>query len=93
MLFDVGPFGAGHQHEDKLGFVIYAYGAYLVIDSGIYPYDTSRWRRYVLSPYAHNVIHVDKKTRRVVSRRDQAANIAIIPAVDDGLSVFDGEMT
>jgi hypothetical protein len=59
MLFDAGPFGYGHQHEDALSFVIYAYGKYMLIDPGNYPYDSSQWRKYVLSTRAHNTIMVD----------------------------------
>jgi hypothetical protein len=29
---DVGPFGYGHQHEDKLSLVVYAYGKELITD-------------------------------------------------------------
>jgi hypothetical protein len=58
-LFDVGPFGYGHQHDDKLSFVIHAYGKSLLIDPGNYHYDDSQWRRYVVGSYAHNVIHID----------------------------------
>ena len=61
LLFDVGPFGYGHQHEDKLAFVLSAYGANLVIDTGSYRYDTSPMRAYVLSPWAHNTVLVDDK--------------------------------
>lgn len=59
MLFDAGPFGYGHQHEDALSFVIFAYGKYMLIDPGNYPYDNSKWRKYVLSTRAHNTIMVD----------------------------------
>lgn len=59
MLFDAGPYGYGHQHEDALSFVIYAYGKYMLVDPGNYPYDSSDWRRYVLSTRAHNTIRVD----------------------------------
>lgn len=59
MLFDAGPFGYGHQHEDALSFVIYSYGKYMLIDPGNYPYDSSDWRKYVLSTRAHNTIRVD----------------------------------
>lgn len=59
LLMDAGPFGYGHQHEDSLSFVIYAYGKYIVIDPGNYAYDSSKWRRYVLSTRAHNTIMVD----------------------------------
>lgn len=58
-LFDAGPFGYGHQHEDALSFVIYAYGKYMLVDPGTYPYDSSQWRKYVLSTRAHNTIMVD----------------------------------
>jgi hypothetical protein len=61
LLFDAGPFGFGHQHEDKLNFIIHAYGRALLIDPGNYAYDRSKWRKYVKSSYAHNVIHVDGK--------------------------------
>ncbi len=60
MHFEAGPFSTGHQHEDKLTFVIYAKGSRLLTEAGIYPYDTSQWRRYVLSSYAHNITLVDK---------------------------------
>jgi hypothetical protein len=59
LLFDAGPFGYGHQHEDALSFVIYAYGKYMLVDPGNYPYDSSQWRKYVLSTRAHNTIMVD----------------------------------
>ena len=59
MLFDAGPFGSGHQHEDELHVIAYAYGRPLLLDAGNYMYDRSRWRRYVLSTRGHNTIRVD----------------------------------
>ncbi|NLH98117.1 MAG: heparinase, partial [Chthonomonadales bacterium] len=59
LMMDCGPFGYGHQHEDKLSFVLHAHGARLVFDAGSYAYDASDMRRYVLSARGHNVIHVD----------------------------------
>lgn len=59
MLFDAGPFGYGHQHEDALSVVLYAYGKYMLVDPGNYPYDSSDWRKYVLSTRAHNTVMVD----------------------------------
>ena len=36
LLFDAGQFGTGeHPHEDKLSFVLHAYGRTLIIDPGI----------------------------------------------------------
>ncbi|MFB0523188.1 MAG: alginate lyase family protein [Candidatus Bathyarchaeia archaeon] len=68
LLFDAGPFGYGHQHEDKLSFVLYAYGKVHIIDPGNYHYiypqrdrtnPNWKWRLYVISGYAHNTILVD----------------------------------
>lgn len=59
LMMECGPFGYGHQHEDKLSFVLHAFGERLVYDAGSYAYDASDMRRYVLSARGHNVIHVD----------------------------------
>jgi hypothetical protein len=59
MMIDAGPFGYGHQHEDMLSVVLYAYGRVLITEGGNYAYDSSRWRRYVLSTRSHNTIMVD----------------------------------
>lgn len=64
LLFDAGPFGSGHQHEDKLGILCYAYGKPLLVEGGNYMYDRSRWRRYVLSTRAHNTVRVDDQDQR-----------------------------
>ena len=58
-LFDSGPFGYGHQHEDKLHLVLYAYGRQHLLDPGNYSYDRSKWRRYVLGTHGHNTVMVD----------------------------------
>ncbi len=60
-LFEVGPYGSAHQHEDKLSFILYAYGSRLIIESGYYSYDQSEWRKYALSARGHNVARVDGK--------------------------------
>ena len=75
LLFDAGPFGYGHQHEDALSFVIYAYGKYMLVDPGNYPYDSSEWRKYVLSTRAHNTIMVDGCEQH---RRDRARQTYVI---------------
>jgi hypothetical protein len=58
-LLDSGPFGYGHQHEDKLTFVLYAHGRQLILDPGNFSYDRSPARRYVLGTHGHNTIMVD----------------------------------
>jgi len=59
LLLDAGLFGSGHQHEDKLTFILFAGGRPQIIDAGNYYYNASRWRRYVLSTRGHNTIMVD----------------------------------
>jgi len=71
LLMDAGPFGYGHQHEDKLSIVIYAHGKYHLVDPGNYPYDSSEWRKYVLSTRAHNTIMVDGLDQRRRGKRVQ----------------------
>ncbi len=56
---DASPFGYGHQHEDKLNFLLWAYGHPMLIEGGNYLYDTSEMRRYALSTRAHNTIRID----------------------------------
>jgi len=60
LLMDAGPFGSGHQHEDKLTLILYAHGRLHLVDAGNYMYDKSRWRRYVLSTRGHNTVRVDE---------------------------------
>jgi hypothetical protein len=59
LLMDGGPFGFGHQHEDKLSILLTAFGKSLLTEGGVYTYDASDWRRYVLGSYAHNIVLVD----------------------------------
>ncbi len=59
--FEVGPYSPAHQHEDKLSLILYAYGKRLITEGGTYSYDTSDWRKYILSARAHNVSKVDGK--------------------------------
>jgi len=59
LCMDGGPFGFGHQHEDKLSVNLTAFGRPLLVEGGTYTYDASEWRRYVLSSRAHNVVLVD----------------------------------
>ncbi len=71
LLLDAGPFGSGHQHEDKLHLIAYAYGRPLLVDAGNYMYDRSRWRRYVLSTRGHNTIRINGEDQN--RRADRAS--------------------
>ncbi len=57
--FEAGPYGIGHQHEDKLTLFIWALGRTLLTEGGVYSYDQSKWRRHVLGTWSHNTIIVD----------------------------------
>ena len=59
LRFDAGPWGAAHQHEDKLNLVMYAYGRPLIVEAATHQYDKSEERRYVLSTRGHNTVRVD----------------------------------
>ena len=62
-LLDCAPFGRGHQHEDKLSFLMYAGGKLLLTEGGNYAYDTSKMREYVLSSASHNTMKILRKRR------------------------------
>lgn len=60
-LFDGGPFGRAHQHEDKLSILLYSKGKLILTEGGNYAYDDSKMRDYVLSTRAHNTMLVEGK--------------------------------
>lgn len=64
LMFDGGPFGYGHQHEDKLNLIGYAYGQRVLVDPGTYQYESSKWRRYFIDSPSHNVVMVDDQPQR-----------------------------
>lgn len=71
-FFEVGPYGADHQHEDKLSFIISAYGQRLITECGLYAYDKSQWYDYAISSRGHNVARVDgmDQNRRAICYED-----------------------
>jgi hypothetical protein len=61
-FFDMGPWGSGHQHRDKLHLSVSAYGRDLLVDSGRFTYtgDHLQFRnQYAVLSRAHNVILID----------------------------------
>jgi len=70
LLFDAGPYGMGHQHEDKLHFVLWSKGRQHLLDPGNFSYDRSRWRRYVLETYGHNTVMVDGENQNRGAKRE-----------------------
>jgi len=76
IFFDGGKFGAGHQHEDKLNLLMYADGAPILTECGIYAYDTSEMRKYCLSTRGHNTVRVDgmdQNRRKTFVRGEESA--------------------
>lgn len=59
-FFDVGPWGKGHQHNDKLHVSVYAHGRRLLVDNGKYTYKSGKWRSYYRGSQGHNVLMVNR---------------------------------
>ena len=59
LMFDGGPVGINHRHEDKLSFDLYAYGQRFIVDPGIHKYGENDYSRFFGSTRAHNTITVD----------------------------------
>ena len=61
-FFDIGPWGTGHQHNDKLHISVFAYGRDLLVDGGRFAYRgevASKFRKYATGSASHNVILVE----------------------------------
>lgn len=63
-FMESAPFGRGHQHEDKLNVLMYAYGKNVLPDSGNYAYDDSEMRKFILDTRSHNCALVDDRDQR-----------------------------
>ena len=72
LAFDGGPFGRSHQHEDKLGFWLYAYGRNFIVDPGRHLYDHSAvsFFDYLRSTKAHSTICIDGQDQNSRNLRD-----------------------
>jgi len=63
-FFDIGPWGSGHQHNDKLHISVSAYDRDFLVDGGRFAYqgETARkFRNYATGSQSHNVILIDGK--------------------------------
>ncbi len=61
-FFDIGPWGSGHQHNDRLHLSVFAYGRDLLVDGGRFAYRgevADKFRKYATGSASHNVILVD----------------------------------
>lgn len=63
-FFDVGPWGSGHQHNDRLHMSIFAFGRYLLVDAGRFAYTgevARKFRPYARGSAGHNLLLIDGK--------------------------------
>ena len=63
-FFDIGPWGSGHQHNDKLHISISAFGRDLLVDAGRFAYTgevADKFRPYARGSAGHNLILIDGK--------------------------------
>ncbi len=61
-FFDIGPWGSGHQHNDKLHVSIAAFGRDLLVDAGRFAYTgevAEKYRPYAKGSQSHNVLLID----------------------------------
>jgi hypothetical protein len=70
LAFDAGPYGRAHQHEDKLGFWLFAYGRSFLVDPGRHLYDFSAvsYLPHLRSTRAHSTIMVDGQGQNSAGR-------------------------
>ena len=77
-IFDVGPLGMAHMHQDKLNINVYKGDEELIFDDGGGQYEISDARDYAISAYGHNTVLVDglgqyrKEPKRVTEPIDAA---------------------
>jgi hypothetical protein len=63
-FFDIGPWGSGHQHNDKLHFSVSAFGSDFLVDAGRFAYTgatADKFRPYAKGSQGHNLILIDHK--------------------------------
>lgn len=63
-FFDMGPWGSGHQHNDKMHLSVSAFGRDLLVDGGRFAYRgevAQKFRKYATGSFSHNVLVIDDK--------------------------------
>lgn len=59
LLFDAGPFGASHQHDDALALELFAHGVPFLVDPGISGYMNDGWTDFYRRTRAHSTVLVN----------------------------------
>ena len=95
-FYDVGPWGSGHQHNDKLHISISAYGRDLLVDAGRFAYTgevAQKFRSYAKGTQGHNTILFDGKGQepdtRVIDEPLSKKHWKITPDYDYTWNSFD----
>ena len=95
-FFDVGPWGSGHQHNDKLHLSISAFGRDLLVDAGRFAYTgevAQKFRGYAKGTQGHNSVLIDGKGQmpdtRVVDEPLSEIHWKITPEFDYAWNSFD----
>ncbi|MCD6354007.1 MAG: alginate lyase family protein, partial [Prolixibacteraceae bacterium] len=95
-FFDIGPWGTGHQHNDKLHISVSAFGRDLLVDAGRFAYRgevAKKFRHYAKSTQGHNLILLDGKGQAPGSRKARKPlskkHFALTPGFDFAWSSFD----
>ncbi len=80
-FFDIGPYGAGHVHADKLHISVAAFGRDLIADSGKWHYDNyadpwGYWREYFIGSFSHNNLIFDGFGQKIRSSEVRSTAIS-----------------
>tara|TARA_R110001592_G_scaffold105579_3_gene296898 strand:- start:172331 stop:174388 length:2058 start_codon:yes stop_codon:yes gene_type:complete len=94
-FFDIGPWGSGHQHNDKLHLSVSAFGKDFLVDAGRYAYTgevAEKFRPYALSSKGHNLVLIDGKVQkdgpRLVEKPVDSNTVEITEEYDFASSSF-----
>ncbi|MEE8475621.1 MAG: alginate lyase family protein [Myxococcota bacterium] len=67
VICDAGALGPdyllGHAHGGIFSFELSLYGRRVIVDSGVYGYETDEMRRYCRSTRAHNTVEIDGQSQ------------------------------
>ncbi len=94
-FFDIGPWGSGHQHNDKLHISVSAYGRDLLVDAGRFAYTgevAEKFRPYATGSAGHNLVLIDgngqKPGPRLAEKPLDESHIKITPEFDYATGQF-----
>lgn len=90
-LFEGGPYGRFHQHEDMLSFDLYAHGLPFIVDPGITSYFPNEWTSFYRTTEAHNTVLIDgcgqNRREQTISKWVESAREKTVWRSDDRADV------